>query len=147
MAIPLWRQYSRLSREDRDSILERRRARLDGASSRREILDAFLADARDVRSRYAGRDASASPAEAAAEGASNVDNSPFARQQRAFAGLNDRDARLARNIANRTSIPVEDIPGELASYRQQVGSQLTGRSPGEIDAVIADSLARNFPKR
>lgn len=55
MAIPLWRQYSRLSREDRDAILERRRRRLSAASSRNEVLDAFLADARDVRSRYAGR--------------------------------------------------------------------------------------------
>ena len=55
MAIPLWRQYSRLSRADRDAILERRRRRLSAASGRNEVLDAFLADARDVRSRYAGR--------------------------------------------------------------------------------------------
>lgn len=147
MAIPLWRQYSRLSREDRDSILERRRARLSDASSREEILAAFRADGRDVENRYRNRTPGASAAEAAAEGAANVDNSPFARQQRAFEGLNDRDSRLARNIANRTSIPVEDIPGELASYRNQVASRVSGRTPGEIDAIVADSLARSFPKR
>ena len=52
MAIPLWRQYSRLSADQRRAILERRRRRLDEASNRREVLNAFLEDARDVRTAY-----------------------------------------------------------------------------------------------
>ena len=143
MAIPLWRQYTRLSREDRDAILERRRGRLDESSTLEEILEAFQQDAREVRDAYRGRgvpgdgDSVAATAEA-------VDNSPFARRQRAFEGLNERDRSMADAIATRTSIPIEDIAGELDNYRSQVN--LPGRSPAEIDRLIVDSLARNFPK-
>jgi preprotein translocase subunit SecA len=55
MAIPLWRQYTRLTPEQRREILERRRRRLDEASTREEIEEAFEADARDVREKYRER--------------------------------------------------------------------------------------------
>jgi hypothetical protein len=148
MAVPLWRQYARLTPEERRSIIGRRRRELDNSSSREDILAVFQQDERDIRNFYRSRGESGvpDPAAAAAEGAANVDNSPFGRQQRAFADLNDSDRRLARDIAGRTSIPIEDIPGELAGYRSQVSERVTGRSPAEIDAIVADSLARNFPK-
>ena len=63
MAIPLWRQYTRLTPEQRREILERRRRRLDEASTREEIVEAFEQDAREVREAYQDEVGGGAPAE------------------------------------------------------------------------------------
>lgn len=146
MAIPLWRQYTRLSREDRDEILGRRRGRLDEASTRREVLRAFLQDASEIREAYRERDRDGDGVLSAADTADVVDNSPFARRQRAFADFNERDRALANSIATRTSIEPEDLtPTVLQNYRDQVSRALPNASAQQIDDAIRDNLARNFP--
>ena len=81
MAIPLWRQYTRLSADQRRAILERRRRRLDEASNRREVLNAFLEDARDVRTAYgdARRTPPAESTPAASDGEFNGFSTPGTR--------------------------------------------------------------------
>ena len=72
MAIPLWRQYTRLTPEQRREILDRRRRRLDETSNRGEVLDALLQDAREVREKYSNRNGApageaAAPADSGSE--------------------------------------------------------------------------------
>ena len=71
MAIPLWRQYTRLTPEQRREILERRRRRLDEASTREEIEEAFRQDERDVRDAYREETGTAAPRPEAAPAAAD----------------------------------------------------------------------------
>lgn len=122
MAIPLWRQYSRLSRADRDAILERRRRRLSAASSRNEVLDAFLADARDVRSRYAGRNRTRPEADAPDAGSAGG-------QQFAPSTIED---------AQRLGIQ----PGALGEARDRVNAALEARFNRRQQTVPASQRQR-----
>lgn len=146
MAVPLWRQYARLSREERDEILRRRRGRLDEADSPEEILEAFEQDAREVREAYRDRVGGDAP-DADADGGGAAP-SFFDRIQSATAGMNERDRSLATQIATRTDIEPEAITTEvLNGYRDQVSRQAPGRRPEDLDRLIANSLAERFPKQ
>ena len=122
MAIPLWRQYTRLSADQRREILERRRRRLDEASNRQEVLDAFLADARDVRARYAGRNRTRPEADAPDAGSDGG-------QQFAPSTIED---------AQRLGLQ----PGALAEARNRVNAALEARFNRRQQTVPASQRQR-----
>ena len=97
MAIPLWRQYTRLTPEQRREILERRRRRLDEASTREEILEVFQEDEREVREAYREETGAAAPRPEAA---------PAAADQ-AFDGFptpNERDFGQSIGVENQRQL-------------------------------------------
>lgn len=120
MAIPLWRQYTRLSRDERDAILRRRRRRLNDSNSKREVLAAFLQDARDVRSAYRRRGGARPEAEETR--APRVDRaSRFAQRQEMLNSVSDpTDRQIADTVTSRNqSIDVASVPGRITELRAQ----------------------------
>jgi hypothetical protein len=126
MAIPLWRQYTRLSRDERDAILGRRRRRLNAASdSQREILAAFLQDAREVRSAYRRRGGARPEAEETR--APRVDRaSRFAQRQEMLNSVSDpTDRQIADTVTSRNqSLDVASVPGRITELRAQRNREL-----------------------
>jgi len=125
MAIPLWRQYSRLTPEQRREILERRRRRLDEASTREEIVEAFEQDAREVRDAYRERSGGAAPdadGPDAAETDAAVDRgSRFAQRREMLRSIEDpTDRAIADTVTTRNqSIDVASVPDRIRDLRAQ----------------------------
>jgi hypothetical protein len=120
MAVPLWRQYSRLSREERDEILRRRRGRLDEAASQEEILEAFEQDAQEVREAY--RDRVGGGAREADDAAAAVDRtSRFAQRQEMLNSVSDpTDRAIADTVTTRNqNLDVATVPARIAELRRQ----------------------------
>jgi hypothetical protein len=119
---------------------------LDEASTQSEILEAFEQDAQEVREAYRDRVGGSVP-DADADGGGAAP-SLFDRIQNVTAGMNERDRNLATQIAARADIEPEALTTEvLNDYRDQANRAAPGRSPAEIDRLIAGDLARNFPKQ
>ncbi len=122
MAIPLWRQYSRLTPEQRREILERRRRRLDEASTREEILEAFQEDEREVREAYSGRGVSgADEPDAAATDAAVDRASRFAQRSEMLRSIEDpTDRAIADTATSRNqSLDVASVPDRIRDLRAQ----------------------------
>jgi hypothetical protein len=141
MAIPLWRQYSRLTPEQRREILERRRRRLDEASTREEIVEAFEQDAREVRDAYRERSGGAAP---------DADG-PDAPADAGSGFVSPAMAATAERLGIRPD-QVTDARNRIAAVLEQEHNRRQQTAPSSLrrpftrptDAALDDELARRF---
>jgi hypothetical protein len=124
MAVPLWRQYARLSREERDEILRNRRGRLNEASTQSEILEAFEQDAQEVREAYRDRVGGGAPDADEADAA--IDRtSRFAQRQEMLRNIDPADRAIADTVTTRNqSLDVATVPQRITELRAQRNREL-----------------------
>lgn len=151
MAVPLWRQYRSLSREDREAIfkdpdrLDRINRFRDGELSREDLVALFAEDERKVRERYrelAGADDDGADARTPNDAVQQFVNDRYD----GFQGPESQ--RVANAINVSTQAEVDNAVGLMRDTMQRQANEVWQNTPvnlrrGRQPEQVTDNMAVN----